>query len=281
MIAKNTFRFKLASFLPSSKRPNFRQPSCVKPFEAFQLVSNYPTHSLSTTLTSTPSVSGWIRPYSTHYTALSSPSVMQHPANNDFTKQFSSPPSTSVSVPKRFMVSFATSSGVMCVVKGTGIVPDVWSKEFVPSVPMLIYWSDVELNKDGLELKPSDVQTAPSLSYIPPDHAAHYTIAKVDPDAPSRQEPKFREWRHWLMLNIPGADLSKGHTVSAYMGPAPPSGTGLHRYVFLLFKQPGVINIPPIQDDGMNRANFKIQEFANQHNLGDPIGCAHFLAQHQ
>lgn len=31
-----------------------------------------------------------------------------------------------------------------------------------------------------------------------------------DPDAPSRAEPTFREWHHWLVVNIPGTDISKG-----------------------------------------------------------------------
>lgn len=32
----------------------------------------------------------------------------------------------------------------------------------------------------------------------------------IDPDAPSRQTPTFREWHHWLVVNIPGNDLKKG-----------------------------------------------------------------------
>lgn len=58
-----------------------------------------------------------------------------------------------------------------------------------------------------------------------------------DPDAPSRNEPKFREWHHWLVVNIPGNDVSKGETLSEYVGSGPPQGTGLHRYVFLVYKQ--------------------------------------------
>ena len=50
----------------------------------------------------------------------------------------------------------------------------------------------------------------------------------IDPDAPSRKEPKFREWHHWLVGNIPGADVSKGETLSEYVGSGPPPGTGKH-----------------------------------------------------
>lgn len=48
----------------------------------------------------------------------------------------------------------------------------------------------------------------------------------TDPDAPSRQNPKLREWRHWLVVNIPGSEVSKGQTISDYNGPSPPKGTG-------------------------------------------------------
>ena len=55
----------------------------------------------------------------------------------------------------------------------------------------------------------------------------------VDPDAPSRKEPKYREWRHWVVVNIPGGDVSKGEVCAEYVGAGPPKGTGLHRYVIL------------------------------------------------
>ncbi|CAH0402843.1 unnamed protein product [Chilo suppressalis] len=63
-----------------------------------------------------------------------------------------------------------------------------------------------------------------------------------DPDAPSRQYPKLREFRHWLVGNIPGGNASAGETLSAYVSPVPPPNTGLHRYVYLVYKQPSRLN---------------------------------------
>lgn len=42
-------------------------------------------------------------------------------------------------------------------------------------------------------------------------------------------------------MNIPGNDVAKGQTLSEYVGSGPPKGTGLHRYVMLVYKQPGRI----------------------------------------
>ena len=65
-----------------------------------------------------------------------------------------------------------------------------------------------------------------------------YTLLMVDPDAPTRQSPKFKEWMHWMVVNIPGNNVSQGEEKVGYVGAGPPKDTGLHRYVFMVFKQP-------------------------------------------
>jgi len=47
-----------------------------------------------------------------------------------------------------------------------------------------------------------------------------------DPDAPSRAEPILKEWRHWLVGNIPGGNVSMGETLTGYIGSGPPPKTG-------------------------------------------------------
>ena len=69
---------------------------------------------------------------------------------------------------------------------------------------------------------------------------AHYI---VDPDAPSRKEPKFREWHHWCVVNIPGADVGKGEVLSEYVGSGPPKGTGSLLYLFIFVVKEIVISI--------------------------------------
>lgn len=47
-----------------------------------------------------------------------------------------------------------------------------------------------------------------------------------DPDAPSRADPKFGQFQHWLVTNIPGNDIAKGDEMTAYVGSGAPQGTG-------------------------------------------------------
>ena len=47
-----------------------------------------------------------------------------------------------------------------------------------------------------------------------------------DPDARSRANPTLREFLHFLVVNIPGTDISKGDVLFEYIGSGPPQGTG-------------------------------------------------------
>ncbi|CAK1590515.1 unnamed protein product [Parnassius mnemosyne] len=160
------------------------------------------------------------------------------------------------------------------------VVPDV-----VPVAPTALlkvtYSSGVEV-KEGNELTPTQVKDQPTVSWDA-EQNAFYTVAMTDPDAPSRKEPKFREWHHWLVGNVPGSDVSKGDVLSAYVGSGPPPGTGLHRYVFLVYKQPDKIEfsekrLTNTSTDG--RATFSIAKFAEKYNLGNPVAGNFYQAQY-
>lgn len=61
----------------------------------------------------------------------------------------------------------------------------------------------------------------------------------MDPDAPSKEDPKWGPYRHWVLTNIPeSGDFKAASELAPYIGPGPPPKTGDHRYIFLLFKQP-------------------------------------------
>lgn len=73
------------------------------------------------------------------------------------------------------------------------------------------------------------------------EEGAYYLVLMVDPDAPSRENREFGDVRHWLVMNIPGTNIKKGDEVIEFIGTGAPKGTGLHRYIFFVFKQPNGI----------------------------------------
>uniref|UniRef100_A0A669PG76 Phosphatidylethanolamine-binding protein 1 n=1 Tax=Phasianus colchicus TaxID=9054 RepID=A0A669PG76_PHACC len=108
-----------------------------------------------------------------------------------------------------------------------------------PAHPLRVKYGSVEIDELGKVLTPTQVQHRPtSIEWDGCDPHKLYTLVLTDPDAPSRKDPKFREWHHFLVTNMKGNDVGSGTVLSDYVGSGPPKGTGLHRYVWLVYEQP-------------------------------------------
>lgn len=83
-----------------------------------------------------------------------------------------------------------------------------------------------------------------------------HTVLIWDPDA------VVPSYVHMLVVNIPGPHIKEGTTVLPYTPPAPPPGTGTHRYFTAYFKQTGPIHVPPFP-----RANFSLESFTKKYKL--------------
>lgn len=159
------------------------------------------------------------------------------------------------------------------------IVPDVL--DHLPSSPPLNLTYVNTAVTPGEELTPTQVKDGPLLTYHA-EQDSWYLACMTDPDAPSRTEPKFREFLHWLVGNIPGSDVTAGDVLAEYVGAGPPQGTGLHRYVVLLYKQPGKISFtePRLTNRSTEgRRMFSVKKFALKYNLGDPVAVNVFQAK--
>lgn len=145
-----------------------------------------------------------------------------------------------------------------------GIIPDVvkdtsfkpWgllAAEYSPSAPVAM----------GNTISVEDAQSKPKVHFtLDPKSESKisdsdlFTLVITDPDAPSRTDKKWSEFCHYVEtdLRMPSdsshpttsalpdfvaSELANGKTLVEYHGPAPPKGTGKHRYVFLLYKQSG------------------------------------------
>ncbi|KAF2790875.1 PEBP-like protein [Melanomma pulvis-pyrius CBS 109.77] len=139
------------------------------------------------------------------------------------------------------------------------IIPTVVD-DFLPSLTLSVSWSKKEVQL-GNTIKPKHVQDAPSITLhdetSPDSHATSnltYVVTLTDPDAPSRDNPKWSEMCHWIVANvslsqdkysifpIPFINLEEMNKVGEgldevmeWKPPGPPPKTGKHRYVFLVY----------------------------------------------
>lgn len=116
--------------------------------------------------------------------------------------------------------------------------------QIIPIAPknllMVNYPNDTNVNL-GAELTPTQAKDMPNVSWQSEKNTL-YTIMMTDPDTPSRQNPTAREYRHWMVINIPENSINDGLTVAEYVGSDALEGSGLHRYMFLVYKQSGMID---------------------------------------
>uniref|UniRef100_A0A914ZBF8 Uncharacterized protein n=1 Tax=Panagrolaimus superbus TaxID=310955 RepID=A0A914ZBF8_9BILA len=136
----------------------------------------------------------------------------------------------------------------------------------------------------GNILTPSEVKNKPIELKWPTRPGSMYTVAMIDPDAPSRNNPSRREYLHWLVVNIPETNVWQGNELVEYIGAGPPQDTGLHRYVFLVYLQDGPVvdyrigHISKYSSSG--RPMFRTQKFADKHRLGAPVTGNFFQASY-
>ncbi|KAL5326052.1 hypothetical protein ACEPPN_007190 [Leptodophora sp. 'Broadleaf-Isolate-01'] len=104
----------------------------------------------------------------------------------------------------------------------------------------------------GNTFKPKETKQRPGLSVYCPDSnsTSGLAVALTDPDAKSRDDPKWSEFCHWIYIiatnfhlssqaplefSIPASELSNSDLVE-YKPPGPPPKTGYHRYVFVVLE---------------------------------------------
>jgi len=127
--------------------------------------------------------------------------------------------------------------------KEHGIIPDVVD-DFTPTALLSIEYPKGKSVSLGNTLSPDATQEQPIIRITPDGGGeATYTVVLTDPDAPSRDDPKWSEFCHWIVTGLEAesatevsVDVSKGKQIVKYNGPATPEKTGKHRYVFLLYK---------------------------------------------
>ncbi|XP_061412537.1 phosphatidylethanolamine-binding protein 4 isoform X2 [Lethenteron reissneri] len=124
---------------------------------------------------------------------------------------------------------------------------------------------------------------APSIVFPTATLDAKYVLVMVDPDAPSRTNPIWKYWRHWLVSNIKGSDLRngnvKGSVLTDYNPPSPPSGSGFHRYMIFIFNEPVDQTISLTPSEKASRGKWMFEDFVERFKLGVPVASAEFITK--
>ncbi|GJY12906.1 CEN-like protein 2 [Tanacetum coccineum] len=148
---------------------------------------------------------------------------------------------------------------------------------FVPSVNMCVMYKDSSNQVyNGHERLPSSVTSKPRVDVHGGDLRSFFTLIMTYPDTPGPSDPYLKEHLHWMVTDIPGTtDSSFGNEVVSYDIPRP--NIGIHRYVFLLFKQKGRKTVSCPSSRGM----FNTRSFARENDLGLPVAANFFNCQRE
>ncbi|KAL5579930.1 hypothetical protein UlMin_015473 [Ulmus minor] len=147
---------------------------------------------------------------------------------------------------------------------------------FSASVRVTVKYNSNKKVYNGHELFPSSVTIKPKVEVHGGDMRSFFTLVMTDPDVPGPSDPYLREHLHWIVTDIPGTtDVSFGKEVVSYEMPRP--NIGIHRFVFLLFKQKRrqTVATPSSRDC------FSTRTFAEQNDLGLPVAAVYFNAQRE
>ncbi|XP_072154775.1 protein D1 isoform X1 [Bemisia tabaci] len=181
---------------------------------------------------------------------------------------------------------------IAAALKKHKIVPEV-----IPRCPehfiKATYTTDIAKNCTiglGNILNPNLLDCFPFQLQWHTENGTLYTLMFIDADYPSRENRSQSCYLHWLLGNVPDSndeyplpDIFECKHMTRYQGPAPARGTGLHRYIFLVYKQKGKVRFkePDLYpDDGDDdRVNFSPRDFARKYHLGKPWAVSFYLAE--
>ncbi|CAZ86181.1 unnamed protein product [Tuber melanosporum] len=163
-------------------------------------------------------------------------------------------------------------------------IPDAFSAGFDPkSIQLEVTFGSKEL-KDGDVLTPADAAALPKFalggsSGISPK--TKYCILMIDPDSPNRDDAVAPQVLHYLKTDFTVFELtnlaSQSNPTLKYVGPDASTGSGPHRYIFLLYVQPDGFSVQGVPGES-NRGGFNVSSWREVNNLKRAVAGIHFVA---
>ncbi|KAG1754203.1 phosphatidylethanolamine-binding protein [Suillus lakei] len=171
--------------------------------------------------------------------------------------------------------------------QGAGLVPSLLAN-FTPTALLTATYTGGGIVTPGQLLPKSWTQYAPNLTITPANITTllneKYTLVMVDAWAPGYTDPRGQIC-HWVVNGVTIQDHSvsmRGSVeVEQYRGPTPPSGSGPHRYVILLYAQQ-FPTVPPPQGFPIqsNDPGFcHLADYVKASNIGPLIAGTYFTVE--
>ncbi|KIW03955.1 hypothetical protein, variant [Verruconis gallopava] len=193
------------------------------------------------------------------------------------------------------MEAISLTASIITRLKKAEIIPTVLD-DFYPQLEVNVKWPSNKTANLGNTLKPKKLQDAPSIKLVDITHHwsspdLKFTITMTDPDAPSRDNPKWSEMCHWIATNVSLSSTqwlqSKPADVITYKPPGPPPKTGKHRYVLVAYA-PSNMTTTPLnltvpenrQHWGFGNEGKGVRDWAEQNGLV-PVGANFIYAKNK
>ncbi|KIV96962.1 hypothetical protein PV10_00772 [Exophiala mesophila] len=130
-----------------------------------------------------------------------------------------------------------------------------------------------------------EAAATPTLSFAVSDTIAKHVVICVDLDGPFPSFNFLSPILHWIQSDLQTSSLTTNQpSIANYVGPGPPPGSGPHRYVFLLYKQPSEFRLDQYVPSGgkefgiMARMRYDLSAFEEMARLGKPIAVNYFTS---
>ncbi|KAJ1796124.1 hypothetical protein LPJ75_007304, partial [Coemansia sp. RSA 2598] len=130
-----------------------------------------------------------------------------------------------------------TLDGIREELADSGIIPDVLPQTFQPEFNITLRFDNQPVQM-GEVLTLNDTRHEPIIEFDSQPEQT-FSVAIVDPDAPSMARHGYRSFRHFLVSNLDTKEDTVSNILTAYEPPQPAFGTGMHRYAVVVLKQLG------------------------------------------
>ncbi|KAJ5443169.1 hypothetical protein N7445_004282 [Penicillium cf. griseofulvum] len=138
----------------------------------------------------------------------------------------------------------------------------------------------------GTWIPRNEAQELPRLSFAGANPTSTYLVVSLDIDAPFPAFGILSPILHWIQSDMKvtsDATLeSNAPFIANYIGPAPPSISAPHRYLFFLYEQPEDFDLTAYAPAGgknlgnLSRMRYDFDAWAEEIKLGPPVAFNYF-----